>query len=170
MTNVTYKTKDDFKNSLVFHEDTFLMKAQQVVVDLMTSKKFSQQELAAKMGVTPGQISRLLEDGRNLTLRSLAKMSFFLGFELTFGFRPLSSEEQRATWTFPFVSPEALQASRYVARPEKETEKAKGTLVTEDRSGYATLRAARVPDLYKRLSKNAPSRRGNLETSNPSLG
>lgn len=45
----------------------------------LESRKMTQADLASKLGVKPGYISRVLRGHENLTLKTLAKIAFILG-------------------------------------------------------------------------------------------
>lgn len=70
------KFEDKFYQSYL--SNSFLEK----ICEIMEKKNITNTELAEKMGVSKSQISRLLSDNRNLTVKTLAKLFFFLGEEL----------------------------------------------------------------------------------------
>lgn len=59
------------------------------VADLMAKWKVSKEELAKRLGWTPYRVTCFLNGSRNLTLRQVARVMFFLGSHIVVGDRPL---------------------------------------------------------------------------------
>ncbi|MCP9623079.1 helix-turn-helix transcriptional regulator [Nocardia otitidiscaviarum] len=64
-------------------EERLLLAATEMVHEALAATGTSKEELAARLGVRPAEISRQLCGGRNLTVRSLARMMNELGYGIT---------------------------------------------------------------------------------------
>lgn len=78
-----------------FYEDVTLMRAQAEIGKAMKKLGLTKAELAQRLGKSKSAITRLLSDGRNLTLRSLGKILFELGVELYFHTKPIVGREAK---------------------------------------------------------------------------
>lgn len=66
--------------STIDEEEEFLLDVQIAISWLMKDKGFSQKRLADLMGVSPSAVNQLFdEDGKNLTLRTVARVFAYLG-------------------------------------------------------------------------------------------
>lgn len=74
--NIT-QTEDGKK---LLQREELLLAVSCLIHDKLTAEKLSQEELAARLGVTPGRVSQLLSGQQNLTLRTLSDMAFALGY------------------------------------------------------------------------------------------
>lgn len=63
-------------------EEEFVLDITEKICEIMESKNISKAELARKMGVSRALISQFLNGERNLTLRSLFKISREIGFDI----------------------------------------------------------------------------------------
>ena len=86
------KKEWDFENDPCFYEELALLEAQETIASLMKDKEVSKTELARRLGQSKSHITELLSEGRNLTLKTLGRICFFLGAELRF--KPVSIEER----------------------------------------------------------------------------
>lgn len=84
------KTIEDFRDSLAFHEELAIAKAQELIASLMEGSDVSRADLARRLGQSKAHVTNLLSDGRNLTLRSLAKVCYHLGAELSLEAEPIA--------------------------------------------------------------------------------
>lgn len=62
-----------------FAEERVVLAATEMVHEALDDAGITKRELAARLGVRPSEVSQRLNGGRNLTLRSLARMMFALG-------------------------------------------------------------------------------------------
>lgn len=85
-----------------------LIQAGDQLNEILNLRGMKRQDLAEKLGVTPGRVSQALRGDENLTLRSLAKLAHALGAEISlrvypqeWDFEPsLPLESARASWVF----------------------------------------------------------------------
>jgi len=68
--------------SLEFYQEMFLLRAQELIAELMEQKGISRSQLAKRTGLSNSRITFMLSDERNLTLRTLAKVCYHLGYEV----------------------------------------------------------------------------------------
>lgn len=77
-------TADAYKNSVEFQEELALLKAQELISELMAKKGVNQAELAKRLDQSRAHVSELLSGSRNLTLRTMGRIFFYLGEEVEF--------------------------------------------------------------------------------------
>lgn len=77
--------KDKEFERLMMQED-LIMDITEDFCELLEIEKINRSTLAKIMGKTKGYISQLLNGGRNLTLRSLADLAYYLGYSITIQF------------------------------------------------------------------------------------
>ena len=65
-----------------FYEEMLLLNAQELIAQLMNERDVSKADLARSLKKSKAHITSLLDDGRNLTLKSLAKVCYHLGAEV----------------------------------------------------------------------------------------
>lgn len=70
------------ENEAQIYEHYLVHAMQEKICEIMNRKKVSKTDLAKKMNVSKSEVSRLLGEGRNLNLRTIAKIFFALGEEL----------------------------------------------------------------------------------------
>lgn len=61
------------------HEKALVIDVAATISSLLYERRMLQQDLAREMGVSPAAISKLVADENNLTLKTLARIGFFLG-------------------------------------------------------------------------------------------
>lgn len=77
--------KDKEFERLMMQED-LIMDITEDFCELLEIEKINRSTLAKIMGKTKGYISQLLNGGRNLTLRSLADLAYYLGYSISIQF------------------------------------------------------------------------------------
>ena len=87
------RRKIDYADNPDFYESITLMKAQGFIAHLLDEADVSQKELAERLGKSKASISRLLSDGRNLTLRSFGRILHALGREVSFTHSPIKGNK-----------------------------------------------------------------------------
>lgn len=70
------------ENEAQIYEHYVVHALQEKICEIMNKKGISKTELAKKMKVSKSEVSRLLGEGRNLNLKTIAKIFFSLGEEL----------------------------------------------------------------------------------------
>jgi hypothetical protein len=70
-----------------------LVRAADLVEDLLDARGFTRAKLAEGMGVSPAHITQVLAGDRNMTLVTLSNMLFTLGQRLVLSGEPLNSLE-----------------------------------------------------------------------------
>lgn len=77
--------KDKEFERLMMQED-LIMDITEDFCELLDKEKINRSTLAKIMGKTKGYISQLLNGGRNLTLRSIADLAYYLGYSVSIQF------------------------------------------------------------------------------------
>jgi transcriptional regulator with XRE-family HTH domain len=62
------------------------------IENLMELQGLSRKQLAERLGVSKSTISRILDGNRNMTLETLTKVAFALGYKPEIELKPLSDE------------------------------------------------------------------------------
>lgn len=75
---------EHFQGNRDYHVQLTLAKAHARVAEIMEAKGINQVELMRRMGCSEAHVSRLLDDERNLTLKSYGSIMFALGCEVDF--------------------------------------------------------------------------------------
>ena len=78
------KSNKDFKNDPLFYEELAILKAQEKIAELMKNNNTSKTELAESLNQSKAHVTELLSDGRNLTLKTFARICFHLNAEIDF--------------------------------------------------------------------------------------
>ena len=78
------KSFSNFKNNADFYEEIALLNAQETIAELMQERGIKKIDLAKSLNKSKSHITEMLSDGRNLTLRSFARICFYLNAELNF--------------------------------------------------------------------------------------
>lgn len=78
------KTKADFQKSQSFYEELTILKAQDLIAELMEKENKTKADLARNLGQSKAHVTDILSEDRNLTLKTLAKVCFQLGSEVEF--------------------------------------------------------------------------------------
>ena len=76
------KVKDSFEYKLAGME----IEVTEQIVEMMEKRDINRSELAKKLGVSKASITRLLNDGSNITLKRILAISEALEFKLNFNF------------------------------------------------------------------------------------
>ena len=69
---------NDCKNDPKFYEELALLSAQETIAELMEKQNISKTNLAGRLNKSKAHVTNLLANGRNLTLRSFARVCFHL--------------------------------------------------------------------------------------------
>lgn len=69
----------DYSKSPELYEELALTAAQEVISAALEREGITRSELAKRLGRTRAAVTRLLADGRNLTMRSVGRILFHLG-------------------------------------------------------------------------------------------
>ncbi len=79
----TARKKSDYERLVA--QETLILQATELIVELLERHSISRQELARKLGKSKGFVTQLLSGERNMTLRTLADLCYVLGqrIELT---------------------------------------------------------------------------------------
>lgn len=85
------------ENEAQIYEHYLVHAMQEKICEIMNRKKVSKTELAKKMKITKSEVSRLLGEGRNLSIKTVAKIFFALGEELDLATK---SETQKISETY----------------------------------------------------------------------
>lgn len=75
---------DMYKNDSSFYEELTLLKAQEKIAELMENNSVSKAELAKRLNQSKAHVTELLSEGRNLTLKTFARVCFHLNTEIDF--------------------------------------------------------------------------------------
>jgi transcriptional regulator with XRE-family HTH domain len=73
-------------------QETLILDATELIVELLERHSISRQELARKLGKSKGFVTQLLSGERNMTLRTLADLGYVLGQRIELTPRPLSGD------------------------------------------------------------------------------
>ena len=73
--------------------ERLILEATELVLEQMERANVSRTELAKLLGKSKSHVSRLLSGDRNMTLRTLAKISFALSCRVRLNLQPLESVE-----------------------------------------------------------------------------
>jgi ribosome-binding protein aMBF1 (putative translation factor) len=72
----------DKKGWMVFEQERLAYQFGELIDDALESQKISQAMLAEKLGKSPSVISRVLNAGSNLTLRTMVELSAAVGIQI----------------------------------------------------------------------------------------
>ena len=73
-----------YKNDPEFYEELALLKAQEAIAELMQNTNTSKTKLAKLLKQPKAHVTELLSDGQHLTLKTLARICFYLKSEINF--------------------------------------------------------------------------------------
>ncbi len=78
------KSFETFRDNPGFYEELAILKAQDTIAELMKNSGTTRTELAKALNQSKAHVTELLSDGRNLTLRTFARVCFHLNAEVDF--------------------------------------------------------------------------------------
>ena len=78
------KSIKTFRNDPLFYEELAVLKAQETIAELMKSSNTTKAELAKSLNQSKAHVTELLSEGRNLTLKTFARICFHLNTEINF--------------------------------------------------------------------------------------
>ena len=85
MKKPTYpKSTETYKKDPVFYEELAILKAQEKIAELMKNSNTTRTALAQSLKQSKAHVTELLSNGRNLTLRTFARVCFHLNVEIDF--------------------------------------------------------------------------------------
>ncbi len=67
----------------LYEKEKFILEASELICKAMEAKRISRAELARRLGTTRGFVTQILSGSRNLTLSTLARVMWTLGFIVT---------------------------------------------------------------------------------------
>lgn len=82
------KKKRKVTESPEFFEEYTVIKAQELIAELMNKQDISKAELAKRLKQSKAHVTELLSEGRNLTLKTLGRICYHLDAEVDFTARP----------------------------------------------------------------------------------
>ena len=134
------KSFKTFRENPDFYEELTILKAQNTIAELMKNSGTTRTELAKSLNQSKAHVTELLSDGRNLTLRSFARVCFHLNTEVDFQTHTIGAKKPATTFSFPDLEiPQMdnslLDASQFASNIKGIT---KGCLpnTTDDRENY----------------------------------
>ena len=89
------KSFETFKKDPEFYEELTILKAQEAIVELMIKRGTTKTELAKALNQSKPHVTGLLSDGRNLTLKTFARVCFHLNAEVEFQTCMIGEKSQR---------------------------------------------------------------------------
>lgn len=92
-TTYEWMTRDPERKQLL-EEEGFILILTENLVQLMEDQGITRAELAAKLGKSRAFISQMLNGGRNMTLRTLFRISRALGHDATISFKKTAAEKK----------------------------------------------------------------------------
>ena len=78
------KSIETYKKDPVFYEELAILKAQEKIAELMKNSNTTRTALAQSLKQSKAHVTELLSNGRNLTLRTFARVCFHLNAEIDF--------------------------------------------------------------------------------------
>lgn len=75
-------------------QERFILEVTERICAYMDKHNITRTELARRLGKSKGFVSQLLDGGRNLTLRTLADVSYALDSKLTLAVEPVGAKER----------------------------------------------------------------------------
>ncbi len=104
------KSIEDFKDDPLFYEEVAVLSAQETIAELMQNSKTTRTQLAKLLNRSKAHVTGLLSNGRNLTLRTFARVCFHLGMEVDFKTRKIGTMyDTRSFDTYPSKEDQALK-------------------------------------------------------------
>jgi transcriptional regulator with XRE-family HTH domain len=82
--------KSDYERLVA--QETLILEATELIVELLERHSISRQDLARKLGKSKGFVTQLLSGERNMTLRTLADLGYVLGQRIELNPHPLGGD------------------------------------------------------------------------------
>ena len=76
------KTLNEIEKDSFFYEELLLFRLQEVIAKALVETGMRKVDLAKKIGKSKSDVTQMLSSGRNLTIRSFAKVLFHMNREL----------------------------------------------------------------------------------------
>lgn len=94
--------RHDAEYEQILNQERFILEVTERICGYMEEHNISRAELARRLGKTKGYVSQLLSGGRNLTVRTIADVSYALGanlhLEIAKDRRARSSSQSNVIW------------------------------------------------------------------------
>lgn len=74
-----------------YEEELLYGEATDTISGLLESLSISKNEVASRLGVSPGRVSQIFSGRENLTLRTLASLAWSLGMKVSFQVEPMEN-------------------------------------------------------------------------------
>lgn len=84
---------EDLEDEQLFFEELAIGMAQELIAEAMEEKELKKADLARILGKTKSYVTGILSSGRNLIVRTLARILFSLGNSVEFGKTPIKGQE-----------------------------------------------------------------------------
>jgi transcriptional regulator with XRE-family HTH domain len=85
------RTFQELEKTPDFQEELLMLKAQTLIYQLLEKQGIDQAQLAKILNQTESHVSSLLSGKRNMTLKTLARIGYLLGYQINLEFSPLPS-------------------------------------------------------------------------------
>jgi transcriptional regulator with XRE-family HTH domain len=86
------KQNNDVEYQRLVEEETLIFEATEVIAELLEEQQVTRKELADKLGRSKGFVTQVLAGDRNMTLRTLANLSFALERRIELQAAPLETK------------------------------------------------------------------------------
>ena len=86
---------EDSEDAQLYFEELAIAMAQELIAEAMDEKKIKKADLARVLGKTKSYLTGILSSGRNLTVRTLARVLFSLGYSADFAKASLKGGETK---------------------------------------------------------------------------
>ena len=123
-TDTTYERLiSDPKRRQQIEEEEFILKLTEKLCEMMKEQGITRSQLAEKLGTSRAFISQLLNGGRNMTLRTLFRLSRSLDSDVNFYFRKESADSETKGTVIHSVISRALPQVHYKEQESSQFEK-----------------------------------------------
>jgi transcriptional regulator with XRE-family HTH domain len=85
----------DKRRRRIFEREALAFEASELICRLMEERKINKAELAKRMGASKSHVTQLLSGSRNMTMHTLAGLSFALGHKIEIKALPLEGASER---------------------------------------------------------------------------
>jgi transcriptional regulator with XRE-family HTH domain len=118
---------EEAEGSFEYKLESLELEVTEKILEIMEAKGVNRSELAQRLGVSKAAVSKLLNDGSNMTLKRLLTISEALGHDLTINLVPsgIQSEEKVVQYSprSRSDSPEGKPGKEQATRPARATRK-----------------------------------------------
>lgn len=109
---------EEVKDSFAFKLKSLELDITEKILEAMKNKNMSRKDLADELGTSKSAVSKLLNNGSNITLKRLLKISMAVGYELKIELVPTNIEKSVYEIDIPLPTKSRIESGGLIGIPD----------------------------------------------------